>query len=89
MSLLKTIFDISALLASEFLGKLFLGIGVTGIIGGSIFVPIILYNVFAAFDSSKDFAGLLTGIISAITFLLSLSLIILGISMLVWARKKL
>lgn len=88
MSVFKTAFNITALLASEFLGKIFLGIGITGIIGGSIFVPIIVYNVFLSFDSTKDSAGLITGIISVITFLFSLTLTILGILMLVWAKKK-
>lgn len=88
MSVFKTAFNITALLASEFLGKIFLGMGITGIIGGSILVPIVVYNIFLAFDSTKDSAGLITGIISAITFLASLFLTILGVLMLVWAKNK-
>jgi len=88
MGLLKTTFDITALLASEIAGRVFLGIGITGLIGGSIFIPIIFYNVFLAIDSTKDSAGLITGIILAITFLISSALIILGILMLIWAKKK-
>lgn len=87
MSLLKTAKDIAALLAGEFFGRILIGIGITGIIGGFL-IYIVVYNLALWFGIAQEKAYAGAFAITTLSYLLSVLSLVLGIYLMLWAKKK-
>lgn len=88
MNILKIGADVFGIIARDLVGKGMLAAGITGIIGGSIIVPIVVLNFARAFESTREWATVLTAIASLATLVVSISMTAIGAFILYRGRNS-